>query len=47
MLTLPEFMSRLDQNKRPYIRYTNDAIETKRLKDIMEDIQNRDQNILN
>ena len=47
MLTLPEFMSRLDQNKRPYIRYTNDAIETQRLKDIMEDIQNRDQNILN
>lgn len=47
MLTLEEFVYRLDQNKRPFIRYTNEQKEKERFQGILDEIENRDLNIKN
>ncbi len=43
MLPIEEFMARLDQNKRPFIRYTNEAAEKARFDELMEDIHIREE----
>lgn len=47
MLTIEEYMNRLDQNKRPFIRYTNEAAEKARFEEILEEVHTRDQRIKN
>lgn len=45
MLSLEEFMHRVEQNKRPFIRYTNEKQEKERFQAIMNDIEKREEMI--